>query len=158
MKPDIKLNTGDPSPSFTTKNQDNQNRSLSDFKGKTVVLYFYPKAMTPGCTTQACAIRDHQDEFNDRNAVVLGISPDVPARLQKFIEKQSLNFELLSDEDHKIADLFGVWGPKKFMGKVYDGIHRSTFIIDPEGKIQAIMHPVKTKTHHEDVLSLLDTL
>jgi len=158
MKPEINVSIGDSAPVFTTKNQNEQIRSLSDFIGKNVVLYFYPKAMTPGCTTQACEIRDHQSDFTKRNAVVLGISPDAPARLQKFIDKQNLNFELLSDEDHSIADLFGVWGPKKFMGKVYDGIHRSTFIIDPEGKIRAIMHPVKTKTHHEDVLSLLDTL
>jgi peroxiredoxin Q/BCP len=114
--------------------------------------------MTPGCTTQACGIRDTQDEFEKRNAVVLGISPDAPSRLEKFIEKQSLNFDLLSDEDHKIAEKYGVWALKQFMGKEYVGIHRLTFIIDEKGKLVHIMEKVKTKSHHDDVLAILDSL
>lgn len=149
---------GQPAPDFTTQNQRDETVSLSDFRGKTVVLYFYPKAMTPGCTTQACGIRDSQQEFADRNAVVLGISPDAPARLQKFIDKQELNFDLLSDEDHAIAEQYGVWALKKFMGKEFMGVHRLTFIIDSEGQLVHIMEKVKTKSHHDDVLALLDSL
>ncbi|GGY39812.1 putative peroxiredoxin bcp [Bacterioplanes sanyensis] len=149
---------GQPAPDFTTQNQRDETVSLSDFRGKTVVLYFYPKAMTPGCTTQACGIRDSQQEFADRNAVVLGISPDAPARLQKFIDKQELNFDLLSDEDHAIAEQYGVWALKKFMGKEFMGVHRLTFIIDSDGQLVHIMEKVKTKSHHDDVLALLDSL
>ncbi|WP_199243945.1 thioredoxin-dependent thiol peroxidase [Bacterioplanes sanyensis] len=149
---------GDNAPDFTTLNQREERVSLSDLRGKTVVLYFYPKAMTPGCTTQACGIRDTQSEFEQRNAVVLGISPDAPARLQKFIDKQQLNFDLLSDEDHQIAELYGVWALKKFMGKEFMGVHRLTFIIDADGKLAHIIEKVKTKTHHDDVLAVLDSL
>ena len=120
-----------------------------------MVLYFYPKAMTPGCTTQACGIRDSRDEFEKLNTVVLGISPDAPERLQKFIDKQELNFDLLSDEDHSIAEAYGVWALKKFMGKEYVGIHRVTFIIDEKGVLRHIMAKVKTKTHHDDVLEII---
>lgn len=158
MKPDIKVKVGDLAPQFSATNQDGNLIAIKDFRGKHVVLYFYPKAMTPGCTTQACAIRDNLDEFSRRNTVVLGISPDLPARLSRFSEKQALNFELLSDEIHSVAELFGVWGPKKFMGREFDGIHRTTFLISPDGVIEAIMHPVKTKTHHNDVLAIIDNL
>ena len=149
---------GAPAPVFSTVNQEDKAVSLTDFKGKKVVLYFYPKAMTPGCTTQACGIRDTQAEFAKRNAVVLGISPDAPARLVKFIEKEGLNFDLLSDEDHAIADQYGVWALKKFMGKEYEGIHRLTFIIDEQGNLAHIIEKVKTKSHHDDVLAILDSL
>lgn len=149
---------GAPAPAFNTVNQEDKAVSLADFKGKKVVLYFYPKAMTPGCTTQACGIRDTQAEFAKRNAVVLGISPDAPARLVKFIEKEGLNFDLLSDEDHAIADQYGVWALKKFMGKEYEGIHRLTFIIDEQGNLAHIIEKVKTKSHHDDVLAILDSL
>jgi peroxiredoxin Q/BCP len=114
--------------------------------------------MTPGCTTQACGLRDSKAELEKRNAVALGISPDAPGRLTKFIEKESLNFDLLSDEDHSIADLYGVWGLKKFMGREFDGIHRITFIIDEQGKMANVMEKVKTKSHHDDVLGALDGL
>lgn len=127
-------------------------------KGRKVVLYFYPKAMTPGCTTQACGIRDHAAEFQALNTVVLGISPDAPARLQKFIERDQLTFDLLADEDHRIADAYGVWALKKFMGKEYEGIHRITFILDEQGVLRHIIDKVKTKTHHDDVLAVLRTL
>ncbi|MBU2862375.1 thioredoxin-dependent thiol peroxidase [Reinekea marina] len=157
--PPLQLPTvGKAAPAFTTVNQSGEKVALTGLKGKRVVLYFYPKAMTPGCTTQACGIRDTQAEFKKRNAVVLGISPDAPSRLEKFIEKQSLNFDLLSDEDHKIAEKYGVWALKKFMGKEYVGIHRLTFIIDEKGKLVHIMEKVKTKSHHDDVLEILDNL
>ncbi|AJQ96608.1 thioredoxin-dependent thiol peroxidase [Gynuella sunshinyii] len=149
---------GSKAPAFTTENQHGQKVSLKDFKGRKVVLYFYPKAMTPGCTTQACGIRDHQEEFQQLNTVVLGISPDAPKRLIKFIEKESLNFDLLSDEDHSIAEKYGVWGLKKFMGREYDGIHRITFIIDEDGKVASVMPKVTTKTHHDDVLAVIRSL
>jgi len=149
---------GDLAPEFTTVNQDGKEVSLADYRGKKVVLYFYPKAMTPGCTTQACGLRDTKTELDKRNAVAIGISPDAPKRLTKFIEKESLNFDLLSDEDHSIADKFGVWGMKKFMGREFEGIHRITFIIDEEGKLAHVMEKVKTKSHHDDVLAVLDEM
>lgn len=147
---------GNMAPAFTLLNQNGEKVALKDFKGdKNVVLYFYPKAMTPGCTTQACGIRDYKKEFAKLDTVVLGVSPDAPERLERFIEKQKLNFDLLSDEDHKIALKYGSWGPKKFMGKEYDGILRQTFIIGKDGRLKEIMTKFKTKTHHEDVLSYL---
>lgn len=142
-------------PDFKTLNQRSETVGLSDYQGKTLILYFYPKAMTPGCTTQACGLRDTKAELAALNAVAVGISPDAPERLQKFIEKQELNFDLLSDEDHQIAESYGVWGLKKFMGKEYMGIHRITFIIGPDSKIEHVMTKFKTKTHHEDVIALL---
>ncbi|WP_320823984.1 thioredoxin-dependent thiol peroxidase [Reinekea sp.] len=150
--------TGNPAPAFSALNQHGERVALSDLHGKRVVLYFYPKAMTPGCTTQACGIRDAQAEFAQRNTVVFGISPDAPARLVKFIANQSLNFDLLSDEDHQIAEQYGVWALKQFMGKEYVGIHRLTFIIDEAGTLVHVMEKVKTKSHHDDVLAVLDAL
>jgi thioredoxin-dependent peroxiredoxin len=140
-------------PAFTLKNQNGESVSLKDFKGKkNVVLYFYPRAMTPGCTTQACGIRDTRKHFDKLDTVVLGVSPDPVAKLQKFIEKQELNFTLLADEDHKIAEKYGCWGLKKFMGRESMGILRTTFIIDKNGRLRHIIDKVKTKTHHDDVL------
>ena len=118
------LAAGNPAPQFELPDQDDNIVKLSDFAGKKVLVYFYPKAMTPGCTVQAQNLRDVKAELEALNVVVFGISPDPVKRLPKFIEKESLNFTLLSDEDHQIAEAFGVWGPKKFMGKEYDGIHR----------------------------------
>jgi len=149
---------GQPAPDFTTQNQREENVSLSDLKGKKVVLYFYPKAMTPGCTVQACGLRDTQKELENRNVVVLGLSPDAPKRLQKFIDRDELNFDLLSDEDHAIAEKYGVWAMKKFMGREFMGVHRITFIIDEDGKLVHIMEKVKTKTHHDDLIAALDAL
>lgn len=145
-------------PQFTTTDQNGEEISLADFKGKKVVLYFYPKASTPGCTVQACGIRDSKSEFEKANTIVLGISPDATKRLTNFTTKQELNFPLLSDEDHSIAESYGVWALKKFMGKEYIGIHRVTFIIDEEGILRHIMKKVKTKTHHEDVLEIINDL
>ena len=145
-------------PQFTTTDQNGEEVSLADFKGKKVVLYFYPKASTPGCTVQACAIRDHKTDFEKVNTVVLGISPDATKRLTNFTVKQELNFPLLSDEDNSIAESYGVWALKKFMGKEYVGIHRVTFIMDEEGILRHIMAKVKTKSHHDDVLDIIKTL
>ncbi|TNC91683.1 thioredoxin-dependent thiol peroxidase [Thalassolituus sp.] len=149
---------GQPAPDFTTLNQKEEEVTLSQLKGKKVVLYFYPKAMTPGCTVQACGLRDTQAELNKRNVVVLGLSPDAPKRLQKFIDRDELNFDLLSDEDHAIAELYGVWDMKKFMGREFMGVHRLTFIVDEEGTLVHIMEKVKTKSHHDDLLAVLDAL
>jgi thioredoxin-dependent peroxiredoxin len=146
-------------PAFTMLNQDGKTVSLKDYRGeKNVVLYFYPKAMTPGCTVQACGIRDTRRKFSSRGTVVLGVSPDPVKKLAKFREKEKLNFDLLSDEEHKIADKYGVWGLKKFMGREYMGINRITFIIGKDGKLKHVMEKVRTKTHHDDVLNLLGEL
>ena len=151
------LKIGNLAPAFSLQNQQGDKVSLKDFKGKkNVVIYFYPKASTPGCTVQACGIRDSSAAFKKLNTVVLGISPDPIKRLQNFIDKQALNFDLLSDEDHSIADKYGAWGPKKFMGKEYDGILRSTFIVGKDGKLKAIMDKVKTKSHHDDVIDWIE--
>ena len=147
---------GNMAPAFTLEDQQGNKVSLKDFRDKShVVLYFYPKAMTPGCTVQACGIRDYKKEFKKANTVVLAVSPDPSTRLLKFQDRDKLNFTLLSDEDHKIADKYGSWGPKKFMGREYDGILRQTFIIGKDGRLKEIMSKVKTKTHHDDVLEYI---
>lgn len=146
---------GNMAPTFTLENQQGVQCSLKDYKGKIVVLYFYPKAMTPGCTIQAHGIRDSKNELKKLGVEVLGVSIDASKRLAKFEEKDDLNFTLLSDEDHAIADKYGVWGLKKFMGKEYTGINRMTFIIGTDGKLKHIMEKVKTKSHHEDVISYI---
>ncbi|APE05294.1 MULTISPECIES: thioredoxin-dependent thiol peroxidase [Alteromonas] len=150
------LQAGDKAPQFSLQNQDGETVSLTDYAGKKVLVYFYPKAMTPGCTVQAQGLRDIQSELKSKNVVVLGISPDAVKRLPKFIEKESLNFTLLSDEDHAVADDFGVWGLKKFMGKEYDGIHRLTFLINEDGVIEHVFNKFKTKEHHIVVLDYLN--
>lgn len=145
---------GKAAPAFNLVNQDGEKVALKDFKGKNnVVLYFYPKAMTPGCTVQASKLRDIKRKLANQETVVLGVSPDAPERLAKFMAKEKLNFDLLADEDHSISMKYGAWGPKKFMGKEYEGILRSTFIIGKDGKIKHIMPKVNTKTHHDDVLA-----
>ncbi|OLV28763.1 thioredoxin-dependent thiol peroxidase [Haemophilus parainfluenzae] len=152
------LQVGDLAPQFTLLNQDNQPVSLSDFKGKKVLVYFYPKALTPGCTTQACGLRDAKNELEKLGVVILGISIDAPKKLAQFVEKKALNFTLLSDEDHQVAEQFGVWGKKTFMGRTYDGIHRISFLIDEEGKIQYVFDKFKTGEHHQVVLDYLQSL
>ena len=150
------LKTGNVGPAFTLQDQNGKKVSLKDFKGKkNVVLYFYPKAMTPGCTVQACGLRDSKKDLAKLNSVALGISPDPVARLKKFDDKEDLNFVLLSDEDHAIADKYGVWGLKKFMGREFMGIIRTTFVIDKNGKLAHVMDKVKTKSHHDDVMEIL---
>ena len=152
---------GNLAPAFNLKNQDGQKIQLKDFKGKkNVVLYFYPKALTPGCTIQACGIKDSAKQFSKSNTVVLGVSPDAPEKLQKFKDKYKLNFDLLSDDGHQLADKYGVWALKKFMGREFMGrefmgIVRTTFLIGKDGRIKHIMDKVNTKTHHDDVLALI---
>ena len=150
------LQAGDKAPQFSLQVQNDESVSLSSFEGKKVLVYFYPKAMTPGCTTQAQCLRDSKEALDEHNVVVLGISPDPVKRLPKFIEKENLNFTLLSDEDHAVAEEFGVWGPKKFMGKEYDGIHRTSFMIDEQGNIEHVFDKFKTKEHHDVVLRYLN--
>lgn len=145
-------------PAFTLLDQNGDKVTLKDFRGQNVVVYFYPKAMTPGCTVQAGGIRDTKKELAKANTVVLAISPDEPARLKKFEQRDELNFTLLSDPEHKVADKYGVWGLKKFMGREYDGIHRISFIIDASGKLRHIMEKVKTKSHHDDILDIIAQL
>lgn len=151
----VTLNIGDFAPHFTLLNQDSQPVSLQDFAGKKVLVYFYPKALTPGCTTQACGLRDSKAELDKLGVVILGISPDAPKKLAQFMEKKALNFTLLSDEDHQVAEQFGVWGEKKFMGRVFDGIHRISFLIDEQGKIEQVFTKFKTTDHHQVVLDYL---
>jgi len=145
-------------PDFSLLNQDGSEVSLHDFKGKNVVVYFYPKAMTPGCTVQACEIRNSESKLKEQHIVVLGISADPVTSLKKFQEKEKLNFTLLSDPDKKIIKAYDSWGPKKFMGREFEGILRQSFLINKEGKIVHIMNKVNTKTHHEEVLDFFKNL
>jgi len=151
------LTLGDTAPLFTLLDENNNDVNLADYIGKKQVLvYFYPKAMTPGCTVQAQGLRDSKSELEAANTIVFGISPDEPKRLAKFCQRDELNFTLLSDVDHKVADDFGVWGLKKFMGREYDGIHRLSFLIGLDGKIAHVFNKFKTKDHHQVVLDILN--
>ena len=146
-------------PAFTLKNQHGESVSLKSFRERhNVVLYFYPKAMTPGCTAQACGLRDSRAALEALDTVVLGVSPDPAARLGKFVDKEQLNFTLLSDEDHAVAEKYGAWGLKKFMGREFMGILRSSFIIGKDGRLKHVIDKVKTKTHHDDVIALIREL
>ncbi|MBN6080301.1 thioredoxin-dependent thiol peroxidase [Aggregatibacter actinomycetemcomitans] len=149
------LKAGENAPHFTLFDQHNQSVSLTQFQGKKVLVYFYPKALTPGCTTQACGLRDSKAELDKLGVVILGISPDSPKKLAQFAEKKALNFILLSDENHQVAEQFGVWGEKKFMGRIFDGIHRVSFLIDEQGKIEQVFDKFKTRDHHQVVLDYL---
>ncbi|MFX3619290.1 MAG: thioredoxin-dependent thiol peroxidase [Sporolactobacillus sp.] len=149
------LEPGTKAPDFTLESTEGHSLSLADFNGKTVVLYFYPKDMTPGCTTEACDFRDQNELFRQLNTVVLGISADPLEKHQKFIEKHSLPFTLLSDEDHKVAEAYGAWQLKKNFGKEYYGIVRSTFILDEAGRIAKTYPKVKVKGHVEEVYSYI---
>jgi peroxiredoxin Q/BCP len=146
------LKPGDKAPDFSIPNQDGKEVSLSDFKGKKLVLFFYPKASTPGCTTEACNLRDNVDRFRESGYEILGASADSPKRQSNFKEKYELPYDLLADEDHKLLNAYHVWGPKKFMGKEYDGIHRTTFVIDENGVIKEVISKVKTKDHTDQIL------
>lgn len=153
------LTVGDSAPLFSLLDENENTINLADYIGKKKVLvYFYPKAMTPGCTVQAQGLRDSKTQLDDLNTVVFGISPDEPKRLAKFCQRDELNFTLLSDVDHKVADDFGVWGLKKFMGREYDGIHRLSFLIGLDGKISHVFNKFKTKDHHQVVLDVLAEL
>ena len=147
------LSPGDIAPNFSATDQNGDTRSLSEYAGKHLVLYFYPKDDTPGCTAEACDLRDNYHRFQEQGYEILGVSPDTPAKHVKFIEKYDLPFDLLADEDHAVAEAYGVWGPKKFMGREYDGIHRTTFVIDPDGKIEDVIRKVKTKEHTGQILT-----
>jgi peroxiredoxin Q/BCP len=146
---------GRPAPTFTLPSDTGEDVSLESFRGSPVVLYFYSKDDTPGCTAQACGIRDVWGEFQKRGAIVLGVSPDKPSKHVKFREKHGLPFTLLSDETHEVADRYGTWVEKSMYGKTYMGMERSTFVIDAEGKVARIMRRVKPADHAEDVLSAL---
>lgn len=147
---------GNLAPAFTLPNQRGEAVALKDFRDQhPVVLYFYPKAMTPGCTVQACGIRDRRAAFAELGVVVLGISPDPVSRLAKFAERDALDFDLLSDADHAVAERYGVWGLKKFMGREFMGIRRTTFIIGRDGRLRHVMDKIKTASHQDDVLAWL---
>jgi peroxiredoxin Q/BCP len=147
---------GAPAPEFSLQDQHGNTVSLAQFRGsKQVLVYFYPKAMTPGCTVQACGLRDVKGELDALDTVVLALSPDPVKSLKKFAERDGLNFTLLSDVDHAVAEQYGVWGMKKFMGREFMGILRTSFLVDKQGRLVHVMDKVTTKTHHDDVLALL---
>lgn len=152
------IEQGDRAPDFELPDQDGRAVKLSDFRGRPLVVYFYPKASTPGCTTQACGVRDHRADYERTNTVVLGISPDPVAKVKKFHDKEGLNFALLADEDHRVADAYGVWVEKSMYGKTYFGNERTTFVIDPEGKVGEVLRKVKPAAHDELVLAALGEL
>ncbi|WP_320815728.1 thioredoxin-dependent thiol peroxidase [Flavobacterium sp.] len=146
------LKIGDKAPNFSGLDQDGNQHSLSDYKGKKLVVFFYPKASTPGCTAEACDLRDNFERFIANNYSIIGVSADSAKRQANFIEKNSLPFPLLADEDKSVIEAFGVWGPKKFMGKEYDGIHRTTFVIDENSILTDVIEKVKTKAHAAQIL------
>lgn len=152
----MSLTVGDPAPEFTLPSDRGDTISLSDYRGRRVVLYFYPRDNTPGCTKEACGFRDAYDAFSDRETVILGVSTDAVKSHQKFVAKHELPFPLLADEDAAVSTAYGVYGLKKFMGKEFMGIKRSTFVIDPQGNIETIYAKVKAETHAQTVLQDLD--
>ena len=152
------LEIGAPAPDFTLPDQSGEGVTLSGLQGAPVVLYFYPKADTPGCTTQACSVRDHEEDYSRHGARVLGVSPDPVKAVARFHDKQSLNFTLLADEDHAVCEQFDVWKEKSMYGKTYMGVERSTYVIAPDGTIAATLPKVQPKKHDELVLKALDEL
>jgi peroxiredoxin Q/BCP len=152
------IEAGTTAPEFELPNQDGETVSLEDHRGQWVVLYFYPRADTPGCTTQACGIRDRGSDYADVGAVVLGVSPDEPDKLRKFADKYGLPFTLLGDADHAVAESYGTWVEKKNYGKTYRGVQRATFLIDPDGVVRHVFPRVKPDTHDEKVLGALREL
>ena len=146
------LKIGDKAPNFSSKDQEGKLHSLEDYRGKKLVVFFYPKASTPGCTAEACDLRDNFERFSANNYALLGVSADNEKAQSKFKEKYNLPFPLLADENKEVIQAFGVWGPKKFMGRTFDGIHRTTFIIDENGVIEDIITDVKTKEHANQIL------
>jgi thioredoxin-dependent peroxiredoxin len=150
------VSQGDLAPDFELPDQDGRAVKLSDFHGQPVVVYFYPKAATPGCTTQACGVRDHRADYGRAGAVVLGISPDPVAKVKKFHDNEGLNFALLADEDHAVAETYGVWVTKSMYGKTYLGNERTTFIVDSDGKVADVLRKVKPAEHDELALKALD--
>jgi peroxiredoxin Q/BCP len=146
------LKIDDKAPNFLSKDQEGKLHSLADYRGKKLVVFFYPKASTPGCTAEACDLRDNFERFSANNYALLGVSADNEKAQSKFKEKYNLPFPLLADENKEVIQAFGVWGPKKFMGRTFDGIHRTTFIIDENGVIEDIITDVKTKAHANQIL------
>ena len=146
------LKKGDKAPDFSGFDQDNKFHQLSDYSGKKLVVFFYPKASTPGCTAEACDLRDNFAKFEENNYALLGVSADAQKAQAKFKDKYKFPFPLLADEDKSVIEAFGVWGPKKFMGRTYDGIHRTTFVIDENGIIEDVISDVKTKVHASQIL------
>jgi peroxiredoxin Q/BCP len=152
------VDEGKEAPDFTLPDQDGNPVALSDLRGQPVVLYFFPKADTPGCTTQACGVRDHRSDYERSGARVVGVSPDTVPAQRKFAEKYGLDFTLLADENHEVAELYGVWGEKQMYGKTYMGVQRATFLIDPHGNVAKVFPKVSPKTHDEVVLEALGEL
>jgi peroxiredoxin Q/BCP len=152
------LEQGTAAPDFELPDQDGNPVSLAGLRGQTVVLYFYPKADTPGCTTQACGVRDHLPDYTSAGVRVLGVSPDPVKAVKKFHDKQNLNFTLLADEDHAVCDAYGVWGEKSMYGRTYFGAARSTFIIDADGVIRHVIPKASPKTHDDEVLKAIGEL
>ncbi|WP_026976199.1 thioredoxin-dependent thiol peroxidase [Flavobacterium tegetincola] len=148
----IQLKKGDKAPDFSGFDQDNKMHQLSDYAGKKLVVFFYPKASTPGCTAEACDLRDNFARFEENNYALLGVSADDQKKQAKFRDKYNFPFPLIADEDKSVLEAFGVWGPKKFMGRTYDGIHRTTFVIDESGIIEEVITAVKTKVHASQIL------
>jgi len=146
------LKAGDKAPNFSGTDQDGKTHTLADYAGKKLVVFFYPKASTPGCTAEACDLRDNFERFKANNFELLGVSADSAKAQLKFKDKYEFPFPLLADEDKSVIHAFGVWGPKKFMGKEYDGIHRTTFVIDEKGIIDEVISQVKTKEHAAQIL------
>ena len=149
------LQAGDKAPEFSLQNQEGETVQLSDFRGQKVLVWFYPKASTPGCTAEGCSLRDHAAPLLDKGVAILGISKDSVKRQKNFATKHEFPYSLLSDEEGSTIEAFGAWGPKKFMGREYEGILRSSFLIDEEGQIEKVYAKVKTKTHGADVLAEL---
>ncbi|MDG4715607.1 thioredoxin-dependent thiol peroxidase [Winogradskyella marincola] len=147
------LKVGDKAPNFSAKDQDGNTISLSDYNGKKLVVFFYPKASTPGCTAEACNLNDNYERFKSKGYEILGVSADSAKRQSNFKNKYGFQYPLLADEDKSVIEAFGVWGPKKFMGREYDGIHRTTFVIDENGILEDVITKVKTKAHTDQILS-----
>jgi peroxiredoxin Q/BCP len=150
------LKVGDAAPSFTATNQDGDIVSSENLKGQKLVLFFYPKDDTPGCTSEACNLRDNYRTFEKQGYKILGVSPDTEKKHRKFIDKYEFQYDLISDTDKAVLTAFGVWGPKTFMGRTYEGVHRTTFLIDENWKISGVIEKVKTKDHSNQIFALLD--
>jgi len=150
------LQEGDKAPDFKGIDQHENTIQLSDYAGKKLILFFYPKDNTPGCTAEACNLRDNYDALREKGYELLGVSPDSVRKHQNFIKKHDLPFPLLADTEKEVLNAYGVWGPKKFMGREYDGVHRTTFIIDEEGRIEKVFNKVKTKAHTEQIQEAME--
>lgn len=151
------IQAGIPAPAFSLADETGTFRHLKDYQGKPLILYFYPKDDTPGCTQEACNFRDDYSAYENAGVVILGVSPDSPKSHTKFKAKFGLPFSLLADEEHQVAELYGVWGPKKYMGKSYEGVYRTTFLIDPQGQIVKVFENVKPAEHSAEILEVLKT-